>query len=78
MVGVVEGFGDVRVDVDEHVVLECHLAVTLSALHLDEVCEGVADLGEDHVHEPLLGQVRDLLLIRQEHTQVGVLLPGPG
>ena len=77
MVGVVEGLGDVRVDVDEHVVLERHLRVTLDALLLDEVREGVADLGEDHVDEPLLGQMRDLLLIRQEHTQVGVLLPGP-
>ena len=78
MVGVVEGLCDVWVDVDHHLPVLCDLLVARLHLGLDEVLEGGAEVGVDDVHQPLLREVGDVLLVWQVDGQAGVLLPGPG
>jgi len=61
----VEGLCDLRVDVDELVVLEEQVLVALVDLLSDPVGEDDAEQGVADVGDPLLGQLRDLLRDRQ-------------
>ena len=60
-----EGLCDLRVDVDELVILDEQGLVALVDLLSDPVGEDDAEQGVADVGDPLLGQLRDLLRDRQ-------------
>ena len=62
-----------RVELDHEVALLGHAGVALLDLLLDPVGEEVVEDGVRHVHEPLLGQLRDLALVRVVDEGVGVV-----
>ena len=63
VVGALEGPSNVGDYVDEHVSVIRNFVVPINDLDADELSEGEADASIDHVHDPLLGQVLDFLLL---------------
>jgi hypothetical protein len=78
MVRLVKSLRDSWVHVDEHVAVLGNLSVSLLHLRLDEVRERLANPRVDHVHDPLLRQVGDVLVVWEVEWNIAVpgLRPG--
>ena len=78
-----EGLGDRGVDIDEHVLLDQQALIPLIHLFADPIGEGGLQQRMADIRDPLLGQLRDLLLVGQvvandavRGHEVGDLLDG--
>ena len=78
-----EGLGDRGIDVHEHVLLDQQALIPLINLFADPIGEGGLQQRMADVRDPLLGQLRDLLLVGQvvaddavRGHEVGDLLDG--
>jgi len=68
--GVGELRGHDRIHRDHHVAFDRHLLVPVLDLLADPLLEGLADDSRDHIHNPLFGSLRQILVVREEVSDV--------
>ena len=69
-----EGLSNLRIHVDQQIFLSSDLPVALLDLPLDPLAEVLADDGVADVDDPLLGQLRQLLVDWEELEHLRILL----